>query len=308
MATTGSRVLFSYIPTGKTKPVSPDANTIYFLEAAQEIHVGDKVIATNVSASIPTITVTGSGDYVSNAVYDSQTNTLTLTKSTLPVYTITRQQTAETGYSATYQLFKDNVAVGDKINIPKDMVVESGEVKTVTEANVPYQGAVVGDKYIDLTIANASSSHIYIPVKDLVDVYTGGTHITVDANNAINHDAQGANAATALGTDDSTHLHVSGQVQYDSLGHVISVADKDIYTSVANIADTQAASAISGLNVASVGGSGKYIAAISETAGEISATTGDIDTTATASSSNLVTSGAAYAAANGAIATWTVVA
>ena len=70
MATTGSRVLFSYIPTGKTKPVSPDANTIYFLEAAQEIHVGDKVIATNVSASIPTITVTGSGDYVSNAVYD----------------------------------------------------------------------------------------------------------------------------------------------------------------------------------------------------------------------------------------------
>lgn len=94
-------------------------------------------------------------------------------------YTITKQQTADTGYSATYQLFKGSTAVGDKINIPKDMVVSAGEVKTVTTANVPYEGAQVGDKYIDLTIANAQQDHIYIPVKDLVDVYTAGNGLSL---------------------------------------------------------------------------------------------------------------------------------
>lgn len=105
----------------------------------------------------------------------------------LPSYTVKKQETAETGYSATYQLFSivgtglDAVetAVGEKINIPRDMVVSGGEVKTVTVADEPYQGAVVGDKYIDLTIANAQADHLYIPVNDLVDVYTGGNGIDV---------------------------------------------------------------------------------------------------------------------------------
>lgn len=69
------------------------------------------------------------------------------------------------------------------IDIPKDMVVESGTVETVTTPDDPYPGAQVGDKYIDLILANATSSHVYIPVKDLVDVYTGGT--TADGTIAI---------------------------------------------------------------------------------------------------------------------------
>jgi hypothetical protein len=75
------------------------------------------------------------------------------------------------------------------IDIPKDMVVESGTVETVTTQDVPYPGAQVGDKYIDLILANATSSHVYIPVKDLVDTYTGGTTtdgtITISASNEI---------------------------------------------------------------------------------------------------------------------------
>ena len=72
------------------------------------------------------------------------------------------------------------------INIPKDMVISAGEVKTVATADVPYTGAVVGDKYIDLTIANNDGTHIYIPVKDLVDVYTGsvGAEVTITVSNA----------------------------------------------------------------------------------------------------------------------------
>lgn len=110
--------------------------------------------------------------------------------------------TVETPSSATYAAvyeFYQGVLAGDDaaakaakkigtINIPKDMVVSAAELKTVTTADDPYAGAVVGDKYIDLTIANASSDHIYLPVNDLVDVYTGstGSEITVAVNSSTN--------------------------------------------------------------------------------------------------------------------------
>lgn len=55
------------------------------------------------------------------------------------------------------------------INVPKDMVVESGSVKTCTEADTPVSGYEVGDKYIDLVIANSDDEHIYILVSDLVN-------------------------------------------------------------------------------------------------------------------------------------------
>ena len=54
--------------------------------------------------------------------------------------------------------------------------------------------------------------------------------------------------------------------------------------------------AIGTLDVPSAGGNGKYIKAISETDGKISATTGNIDSTVTEDSSNPVTSGAVFTA------------
>ena len=99
-----------------------------------------------------------------------------------PEYTVVKQETAETGYSSTYYVTKDGTQVGSKINIPKDMVVQSGSVKTVSTKDSPEQGYNVGDKYIDLVLANASNSHIYILVSDLVDIYTAGTAITITNN------------------------------------------------------------------------------------------------------------------------------
>ena len=81
------------------------------------------------------------------------------------------------------------------INIPKDYLVKSAEIKTVSSADVPYAGAVVGDKYIDFTIntkdgeGSGTAQHIYIPLNDLVSVIQGsvGAEITVSigANNTI---------------------------------------------------------------------------------------------------------------------------
>ena len=137
--------------------------------------------------------------------------------------------------------------MGDKINIPLDMVIENAEYKIVTVTDEPYEGAEVGDPYLDFTVANAAQSHLYVPLKDLVDVYTGGTHITV-TNNVINHDSQGSDASTPMGQDipspgqgQTGTINVSGQVAYDSLGHVISVTVKNIYSSVKTVADASAA-------------------------------------------------------------------
>lgn len=308
MATTdASRVLFCYVPHGKTKPTTVNDNTIYFLEDAQEIHVGSKVIAANVTAAIPSFVISGTGDCIVDASYDDSTKTLTLTKGS---YTIVKAGTPDTGYSATYQLFLGDTAKGDKINIPKDMVIESGSVVDITFDNGHlYDGATDvteiikgtggtataadAGKYIKLVVANADEDLIYIKATDLVDVYTAGDHITI-TNNVIAHASQGADASTALPSDDASHLYVSGQVAYDAKGHVISVAAKDIHDAVATIAAGEAASAIGDLDAAEVGGSGKYIAAVSETDGVISATEGTIDSTVTEDSSNLVTSGAVY--------------
>lgn len=92
------------------------------------------------------------------------------------------------------------------IDIPKDMVIESGSVVDITySAGHLYDGstdvteiikgaggtATEADagKYMKLVIANAASSVIYIAVKDLVDLYTVGDtadiDLSIDSNNQI---------------------------------------------------------------------------------------------------------------------------
>lgn len=96
------------------------------------------------------------------------------------------------------------------IDIPKDMVVESGSVVEIffdSSDDTLHEGSISGPdvtaaikgsttptsadagKYIKLIIANASSTAIYIKVTDLVDLYTGGSStyidVTIDGSNVI---------------------------------------------------------------------------------------------------------------------------
>lgn len=91
------------------------------------------------------------------------------------VVDVKKLDTAETGYIATYQVTQGGNQVGVNINIPKDFLVKSATLETVTTADKPYTGAKVGDKYIDFVVnskdGSATEDHIYLPVNDLVDVY-----------------------------------------------------------------------------------------------------------------------------------------
>lgn len=106
----------------------------------------------------------------------------------VPEYSIEKQATAEDGYAVSYKLKKtvgeEVTYVGDVINIAKDMVLKSATLETVTEVDIPYVGAVVGDPYIKMVFSDANASNIYLPVKGLVDTYTAGNGIEI-VNNKI---------------------------------------------------------------------------------------------------------------------------
>jgi len=187
---------------------------------------------------------------IANAVIGKVADKHYLQEANLPSYTIKKQAEAETGYAHTYQLFEVTgegasaveTAVGAKINIPKDMVVQSATVETVETADVPYEGAQVGDKYIDLVIANADNTHVYIPVNDLVDVYTAGNGINITGN-AVSVVINGTNANGLSVTANGVELAVATTTTAGAM----SAADK----SKLDDADVTAYTAGNGVDITS---------------------------------------------------------
>lgn len=102
---------------------------------------------------------------------------------------VVKKATANAGYIASYQVTVDGTVVGADINIPKDYLVKSADIKVVATADDPYTGAAVGDKYIDFVVntvgGDGNETHIYLSVQDLVDEYTAGDGIEISATNVI---------------------------------------------------------------------------------------------------------------------------
>lgn len=101
----------------------------------------------------------------------------------VPAYTLTKS--SSTDYAAVYHLQKDGANVGEAINIPKDMVVESGKVVWGSYTDGTFTPAT--DKknatpYVELTLANSTANKIYIAVADLVNEHKAGTGISITNN------------------------------------------------------------------------------------------------------------------------------
>lgn len=104
-------------------------------------------------------------------------------------FDVVKKDTANDGYIATYQVKVDGTAVGADINIPKDYLVKSADIKVVDTVDAPYTGAAVGDKYIDFVVntvdGDGNENHIYLAIKDFVKEYTAGDGIEISATNII---------------------------------------------------------------------------------------------------------------------------
>lgn len=109
---------------------------------------------------------------------------------TNPEYSIVKDATAQDGFIATYHLTKDGTNVGTAINIPKDYLVKSAEVKVATGSDA--SGFPAGTTYIefvvntyDTTSGSGTESHIYLNVETLVKTHTAGNGISISDTNVI---------------------------------------------------------------------------------------------------------------------------
>lgn len=122
----------------------------------------------------------------------------------VPVYTLTKSTSAD--YAAVYHLQKDGANVGEAINIPKDMVVESGKVVwgSYTDGTfTPATDKTDATPYVELTLANASAGKIYIAVADLVNEHKAGTGISITNN---------TDGTRTIGITDNLNLKINSSI------------------------------------------------------------------------------------------------
>lgn len=122
----------------------------------------------------------------------------------VPAYTLTKS--TSTDYAAVYHLQKDGANVGEAINIPKDMVVESGKVVWGSYADGVFTPAT--DKknatpYVELTLANSTANKIYIAVADLVNEHKAGTGIEITNN---------TDGTRTIGLDPDTNSNIQASI------------------------------------------------------------------------------------------------
>lgn len=158
-----------------------DATGLYKLIAEAKAEAEKRVLSvSNADASISVATDDNKNVSVNVAISADKDNDLSLAADGLlvkvPDYSLVKDTTAAEGDAATYHLTKDGVNIGAAINIPKDLVVNSGSVVEVESGNLP-AGVSSAGTYIKLILAN-SDTPIYIPVSSLIEYVTGGSAAT----------------------------------------------------------------------------------------------------------------------------------
>lgn len=151
------------------------------------------------------VSVNGAGGLATTSYVDTKVGAVKV-----PAYTLTKS--TSTDYATVYHLQKDGANVGEAINIPKDMVVESGKVVWGSYSDGTFTPAT--DKknatpYVELTLANSTANKIYIAVADLVNEHKAGTGISITNNTdgtrtialTATYDAMVNAAVKAFGTD-----------------------------------------------------------------------------------------------------------
>lgn len=169
LANSGITDGYSSIETGSIVPIRNLENGILadIITGSDNHKIKTNYVSVDVADGLATT------NYVNTKVGAVKVSAYTLTKST------------STDYAAVYHLQKDGANVGEAINIPKDMVVESGKVVWGSYADGVFTPAT--DKknatpYVELTLANSTANKIYIAVADLVNEHKAGTGIEITNN------------------------------------------------------------------------------------------------------------------------------
>ena len=160
-----------------------------------------------------------------------------------PTVSVAEKSSPNTGYLKSYQVTVNGTPVGVDIDIPKDFLVKSAESGVVTAADKAAGGKFendtdynIGDAYLDFVInvksGTATDEHVYVNVKNLVDVYSNGDgldltnnvfSIKIDSSNANGLGVTSAGLKLALATPDT---YSDGTKTADGTAGAMSSADK----------------------------------------------------------------------------------
>lgn len=152
-------------------------NTAVSTQISNAINAAKETLVATVTAGDNSITVAGTATNPTVAVKISKDsgNALSVVddglKITVPAstdYTVQVTESSPAGYAKAYTITQASTGLNTTINIPKDMVVQSGTVETDPEEQEP-------GTYLVLTLANATSDKIYINVGSLIEYVTSGS-------------------------------------------------------------------------------------------------------------------------------------
>ena len=134
-------------------------------------------------------------------------------------------ETATPGYLKTYEIFQGGNSIG-KIDIPKDLVVTSGQV-------IEKEGA----KYLSLKIANQDAP-VDIAVADLAHVYTQGNGIEISSGDVVSAKVVAANGLSlgtngiAMGLADGDNNGAMSSADFTKLGTIDASAQTNVIETV----------------------------------------------------------------------------
>lgn len=135
------------------------------------------------------------------------------------VVTVEKQTTADTGYAHTYVIKQNGSQVGSKINIPKDLLLQSAtkEVVGSTPTSLELENNLTtGDAYLKFVVNTEDDDNattLIVPINDLVEntIYTAGNGLTLSsgefsiANGDITLSMLSTGVQTSLGYADDWH-------------------------------------------------------------------------------------------------------
>lgn len=160
-----------------------------------------------------------------------------------------RSENVEPGFASQYEFSVDGNVV-TKINIPKDQFLKSATFHATAEEGVAVEAPYL--KFVwDLDInpdLEGIQNVTYVPVKDLVDTYTAGDHITI-TDNAIS-----VNVGTLTTTIKESIGYDSITTNISNLQSTVGNADSGLVADVAkNAADISAHSSSISENTRNIG-------------------------------------------------------
>ena len=163
-----------------------DKNKLAAVEAGAEVNVIEIIKLNNVDLTPDSDKRVDLGTIATSEALEALTERVDAIEETdLPSKNVTLEQASGgTGdILKTYTIKQGGDIVGS-IDIPKDYLVKSAELKTCTEKDKPVTGLDVGDPYLDFVIntkdGSGTDQHLYVPCKSFVDTYTAGNGLSLN--------------------------------------------------------------------------------------------------------------------------------